>query len=193
MTIPRSVCVYCGSSGSVAPSFRHAAAEIGRILAENGIQLVYGGGRVGLMGLAADAALAAGGAVVGVIPRLIAEMEVAHQTLTELIVVETMHERKRIMAERSDAFLILPGGYGTLDEMFEILTWKQLGLHDRPIVIANLDGYWDPLMVLIRHALHEGFIRPPHATLFAEVKTIDAVLPALAAGHPAGALAAAVI
>ncbi len=180
MTTPSSVCVYCGSSANVAPAYRSAAAALGRKLGDAGVTVVYGGGRVGLMGLVADAALAAGGKVVGVIPRHIAEMEVAHRTLTELIVVDSMHERKRLMADRSEAFLILPGGLGTLDEAFEILTWKQLGLHDRPVVIVNLDGYWDPLIALIRHAAREGFVRPEHARLFLEVKAIGEILPALA-------------
>jgi uncharacterized protein (TIGR00730 family) len=189
MTMPSSVCVYCGSSANVALAYRAAAAELGRKLAENGITVVYGGGRVGLMGLVADATLAAGGSVIGVIPRHIQEMEVAHQTLTELIVVDTMHERKRIMAERSEAFLILPGGLGTLDEAFEILTWKQLGLHCRPVVIVNLDGYWEPLLALFRHAVREGFIRPEHAELFDEVADIDGILPVLGRRLTDGAVA----
>jgi uncharacterized protein (TIGR00730 family) len=189
MTTPSSVCVYCGSSADVALPYRAAAAELGRMLGERGITLVYGGGRVGLMGLVADSALAAGGAVIGVIPRVIVDMEVAHPNLTELIVVETMHERKRIMAERSDAFVILPGGLGTLDEMFEILTWKQLGLHNRPIVIVNLEGYWEPLLALIRHGAREGFIRSGNPDLFCEVTTIKAVTPALEGSPASGTMA----
>ncbi len=149
---------------------------LGRHAGELGIEIVYGGGRVGLMGLVADAALAAGGRVTGIIPRHILDMEVAHRTLTELIVVDDMHQRKRIMFERSEAFIILPGGLGTLDEGFEILTWKQLGLHDRPIVVANIDGYWDRLIALVRHGVDAGFIRPKHAQLFEEVNGIDALL-----------------
>ncbi len=184
MTKPPTVCVYCGSSADVAQVYRDTAANLGRLLAENRIGVVYGGGRVGLMGLLADAALAAGGAVTGIIPRHIEEMEVAHQMLTELVVVDTMHQRKRLMVDRSEAFVILPGGLGTLDEAFEILTWKQLGLHDRPIVIVNIRGYWDPLLALIRHAVREGFIRAQHATLFREVTEVRAVLPALAGTRP---------
>jgi len=137
------------------------------------------------MGLVADAALAAGGDVVGIIPRHIEEMEVAHQKLTELIVVETMHERKRMMVDRAQGFVALPGGLGTLDETFEILTWKQLSLHHHPVVILNIDGYWDPLLQLIRHAAAEGFVRPEHAHLFRAVAKVEEVLPALMA-EPGG-------
>lgn len=179
MTLPSTICVYCGSAADVAQSYKNAAALLGRLAGEQGIEIVYGGGRVGLMGLVADAALAAGGKVTGIIPRHIVEMEVAHRTLSELIVVETMHQRKRMMVDRSDAFVILPGGLGTLDEAFEILTWKQLQLHDKPIVIANIDGYWDPLLALVRHGVDGGFIRPRHAGLFTEVTEIDTLLPIL--------------
>ena len=129
----RTVCVYCGSAGAVDERYRAAAAELGRSFAAAGIGLVFGGGRIGLMGVAADAALAAGGRVVGVIPAALHDREVAHQGLSELVIVDTMHDRKRIMAERSDAFAVLPGGIGTLDEFFEILTWRQLLLHNKPI------------------------------------------------------------
>ena len=189
MNMPSSICVYCGSSASVAAQYRHAASELGRLLAERGIKVVYGGGRVGLMGLVADAALAAGGEVVGIIPRHIEEMEVAHQTLTELLVVETMHERKRMMVDRAQGFVVLPGGLGTLDETFEILTWKQLSLHHHPVVILNVDGYWDPLLELIRHAAAKGFVRPEHAKLFRAVAKVEDVLPALMA-EPGGGEAA---
>jgi hypothetical protein len=181
MKKPSSICVYCGSSASVAEPYRHAASEVGRLLGERGIRVIYGGGRVGLMGLVADAALAAGGEVTGIIPRHIEELEVAHQTLSELIVVETMHERKRMMVDRAQGFVVLPGGLGTLDETFEILTWKQLSLHHHPVVILNVDGYWDPLIALVRHAAAEGFVRPQHAHLFRVVASVEEVLPALAA------------
>jgi uncharacterized protein (TIGR00730 family) len=180
MTLPSSICVYCGSSSDVAQSYKDAAVHLGREAGERGVEIIYGGGRVGLMGLVADAAIAAGGKVTGIIPSHILEMEVAHQTLTELIVVENMHQRKMMMFDRSEAFVILPGGLGTLDEAFEILTWKQLGLHRKPIVVANINGYWDGLLALVRHGVDEGFIRPRHARLFAEVDDIAAVLPALA-------------
>ena len=162
-------------------SYRSAAEAVGRLLGERRIRVVYGGGRVGLMGLVADAALAAGGEVIGVIPRHIEEMEVAHQTLTDLIVVETMHERKRMMADLAQGFVVLPGGLGTLDETFEILTWKQLSLHHHPIVILNTDGYWDPLLALVKHAAAEGFIRPQHTELFRTVAEVGEILPALSA------------
>ncbi|HLG88300.1 MAG TPA: TIGR00730 family Rossman fold protein [Alphaproteobacteria bacterium] len=185
MNMPSSICVYCGSAANVAARYRHAASELGRLLGDRKIRVVYGGGRVGLMGLVADAALAAGGDVVGIIPRHIEEMEVAHQKLTELIVVETMHERKRMMVDRAQGFVALPGGLGTLDETFEILTWKQLSLHHHPVVILNIDGYWDPLLQLIRHAAAEGFVRPEHAHLFRAVAKVEEVLPALMA-EPGG-------
>jgi hypothetical protein len=179
MTLPSSICVYCGSSADVAQSYKDAAVHLGREAGERGVEVIYGGGRVGLMGLVADATLAAGGRVTGIIPSHILEWEVAHQTLTELIVVENMHQRKMMMFERSEAFVILPGGLGTLDEAFEILTWKQLGLHNKPIIVANIDGYWDGLMALVRHGVDEGFIRARHAQLFIEVGDVAGILSAL--------------
>ena len=179
MSLPSSICVYCASSADVAQPYKNAAVELGRAAAERGIGIVYGGGRVGLMGLLADAALAAGGTVTGIIPGHIVDMEVAHQTVTELVVVETMHQRKKMMFDRSDAFVILPGGLGTLDEMLEILTWKQLGLHDKPVILANIDGYWDRLLAVIEHGVSEGFIRPGHARLWQEVKDVPAIFAAL--------------
>jgi uncharacterized protein (TIGR00730 family) len=179
MTLPSSICVYCGSSADVAQSYKDAAVHLGREAGERGIEVIYGGGRVGLMGLVADATLAAGGRVTGIIPSHILEWEVAHQTLTELIVVENMHQRKMMMFERSEAFVILPGGLGTLDEAFEILTWKQLGLHSKPIIVANIDGYWDGLLALVRHGVNEGFIRARHANLFVEVGDVAGILSAL--------------
>jgi uncharacterized protein (TIGR00730 family) len=157
MTGVQRVCVYCGSSGRVAEAFREAARRTGRLLAEAGMELIYGGGHVGLMGLTADAALAAGGRVVGIIPDFLHERELTHKNLSELLVVGSMHERKQRMFERADAFAILPGGLGTLDEAFECMTWKQLGLHDKPIVVVDVDGYWRPLMALIDHGIDAGF------------------------------------
>jgi uncharacterized protein (TIGR00730 family) len=176
-----SVCVFCGSSDNVAQSFRDAATALGRLLGENGIALIYGGGRSGLMGLVADAALSAGGSVVGVITRHLEQRELAHETLSELIVVETMHQRKHVMMERSDAFIVLPGGLGTLEEMFEILSWKQLGLHDRPIILINIEGYWNPVRVLIGHAVSSGFAEPRHASLLRSVAGVSEILAALEA------------
>ncbi len=174
-----SVCVYCGSSARVRGSHREAAQRFGALLAESGIRLVFGGGRVGLMGLLADAALARGGEVIGVIPEFLRELEVGHANCTELIVTDSMHSRKRRMAELSDGFVILPGGLGTLDETFEIITWKQLGLHDKPIVVCDVDGFWQPLEALIANLIREHYVRPEHQHLFRTVAGIDEVLPAL--------------
>ncbi len=179
-----SLCVYCGSSSQVDPRYRDAAIRLGELLAENRITLVYGGGRVGLMGLMADACLQAGGAVIGVIPDFLRRAEVGHGAVTELVVVDNMHERKRTMFERSDGFVILPGGLGTLDETFEILTWKQLRLHDKPIVAVDIAGYWQPLAALIDHVIGAGFARPEMRQLLTVVDRIDQVLPALARAGP---------
>ena len=176
-----SICIYCGSSLGHDSRFREGAATLGRLIAEAGVELIYGGGNIGLMGIAADAALAAGGRVTGVIPHDLKWAELAHQGLHELIVVKSMHDRKRIMFERSDAFVALPGGFGTLEETFEIITWKQIGLHDKPIVLVDNDGYWKPLGALLDHVIAEGFARPEARTLFTVVESAGAVLPALAA------------
>ncbi|MHB1217250.1 MAG: LOG family protein [Alphaproteobacteria bacterium] len=175
-----SLCVYCGSSNEVPASHKDAAARLGRTLAKAGISLVYGGGRVGLMGLMADAALEAGGRVIGVIPRHLVEAEVGHGSVSELHVVSSMHERKQKMFELSDAFAILPGGLGTLDEMFEMLTWRQLRLHDKPIVIVDEGGYWRPLLTLIDAIEADGYARGIKARLLEVVDSVDALLPALA-------------
>jgi uncharacterized protein (TIGR00730 family) len=151
------VCVYCGSSDRVAETYRKAARRTGRLLAEAGMELIYGGGHVGLMGLTADAALAAGGRVVGIIPDFLHSRELTHKNLSDLLIVGSMHERKQRMFERADAFAILPGGLGTLDETFECITWRQLSLHDKPIVIVDVEGYWKPLLALIEHAIAAGF------------------------------------
>jgi len=176
----RTVCVYCGSSMRVDDAYKQAAQELGALLARQGIGVVYGGGRVGLMGLVADAAMAAGGTVTGIIPSHIQEHEVQHTGLTELLVVDSMHTRKRMMVERSDAFVVLPGGFGTLDEMFEILTWKQLRLHDKPVVIADVGGYWQPLLRLIDHMIDSGFVQPAHRGSYAVVSSVAEVPAALA-------------
>lgn len=162
MSSIKSVCVYCGSSDFVADSYKEAARRTGELLAANGYDIVYGGGRVGLMGIVADAGLKGGTKVVGIIPDHIKRYEVDHTGLTELIVVESMHVRKQMMVERSDAFIILPGGIGTLDEMFEIITWRQLRLHGKPVVIINTDGFWNPLVALMEHMTETGFMRKPN-------------------------------
>ena len=176
----RQLCVYCGSSGAVDRQYREAASELGAHLAMAGIGVVYGGGRVGLMGLLADAALAAGGVVTGVIPARLRDAELAHHGATELVVVDSMHERKRVMAERADAFAILPGGIGTLDEMFEILSWKQLELHDKPIFLVDIGGYWSPLCTLLDHIVAMGFARPETLDLLRVVPDVAALIAALA-------------
>lgn len=157
MAAVKRLCVYCGSSGEVAEAYRAAAIRLGGLLGEQKIGLVYGGGRIGLMGLLADAALKAGGEVIGVIPDHLHDREIGHAGLTQLRVVDNMHERKRLMAELADAFAILPGGLGTLEEMLEVVTWKQLGLHDKPIFIIDVEGYWTPLLRLFDHVIDEGF------------------------------------
>jgi len=180
MSSIRSVCVYCGSSSRVDDTYKEAAHDLGTLLGGAGLQVVYGGGRVGLMGIVADAALAQGAHVVGIIPEHIQVLEVEHTGLGELHVVDSMHTRKRMMMERSDAFVVLPGGLGTLDEMFEILTWKQLRLHDKPVVIVDVGGYWRPLVKMVRHIVSEGFARPEHLGLFHVVERPDEVLDAFA-------------
>ena len=179
-----ALCVYCGSSGRVAEAYRAAAARLGTLLAEAGITLVYGGGQVGLMGLMADAALCAGGRVVGVIPRHLVEAEAGHHGLSELHVVETMHARKAKMFALADAFAVLPGGIGTLDETLEVMTWKQLGLHDKPILLVDVAGYWAPFRALLDTVVDAGFARPAAARLITVVGDIDAVVPTLAAAPP---------
>ena len=160
-----SLCVYCGSRSGTDASFRDAAREVGSLIGRLGWQLVYGGGRAGLMGAVADAALAAGARVVGVIPRALMTRELGHSGLTELHIVETMHERKRLMAERSDAFVALPGGIGTLEELFEVWTWRQLGYHDKPVGLLNWGGYFDTLLGFLRDTEAQGFLPPAQREL----------------------------
>lgn len=157
-----SVGVFCGSNPGVDRRFCEAAESLGRLLACRAIRLIYGGGRVGLMGVLAEAALAEGGEVHGVITRALEEKEVAHLGLTTLQVVATMHERKAVMADRSDAFVMLPGGFGTLDEFFDVVTWTQLGIHSKPCGILNVGGFFDPLLELFEAATRERFLRPEH-------------------------------
>ena len=153
-----SLCVYCGSRPGNSPEFADLARQVGRWIGEHGGQLVYGGGRSGLMGILADAALDAGARVIGVIPKALVEKEYAHTGCTELHIVETMHERKRIMAEHADAFLALPGGIGTLEEFFEVWTWRQLGYHDKPVGLLNLHGFYDGLLGFLQSAVGNGFM-----------------------------------
>jgi uncharacterized protein (TIGR00730 family) len=161
----QSVAVFCGSSSGVVSAYREAAREVGRLLGRRAIRLVYGGGHVGLMGVVADACLNAGGCVIGVIPQALADREVAHKGLTELRVVGSMHERKAVMADLSDAFLALPGGYGTWDELFEALTWSQLEIQNKTCGLLNVNGYYDSMIAMVDRAVAEGFIRSPHREL----------------------------
>ena len=184
MTEIKSICLYCGSSSDTRNSHRNAAREFGTLLAREEITLVFGGGQIGLMGLAADAALAAGGNVIGVIPDFLVEREVGHHACTQLFTTKTMHERKQIMAELSDAFAILPGGLGTLDETFEIVTWRQLGLHDKPIVLVNIDSYWDPLLILLKQMAHENYIPQQKGEFYSVVSSIQDVVPAVRSMPP---------
>jgi uncharacterized protein (TIGR00730 family) len=161
----RRLCVFCGSSAGNRPEYRAAAQRLGELLAGRGVGLVFGGGRVGLMGVVADAVLRGGGEAVGVIPQALVDKELAHRGLSELRVVGTMHQRKALMADLADAFAALAGGYGTADETFEILTWAQLGLHTKPVGLLNVCGFFDPLLAWVDHCVGEGFIRPEHRAL----------------------------
>ena len=156
----RKICVYCGSSGGIDPAFVASARRFGRILAENDIGLVYGGGDLGLMGAVAHAVLENGGHVTGIIPHFLQKQEHMLESVQDLLIVEDMHERKRLMFERADAFVALPGGIGTLEELVEQLTWVQLQRHDKPVIIANVAGFWRPLLALLDHMRQQGFIRP---------------------------------
>ena len=162
---PISVCVYCASRPGRSPAHTAAARDTGTWIGRMGWQLVYGGGRAGLMGEVADAALAAGASVVGVIPQSLMERELGHTGLSELHVVQTMHERKRLMAERSDAFLALPGGIGTMEELFEVWTWRQLGYHDKPVGLLNTEGYYDKLLAFVADMADAGFVQPAQRAL----------------------------
>lgn len=163
----RRLCVFAGSSAGRTPIYAATARDLGRTLTARGIELVYGGGRVGLMGTLADAVLASGGHVIGVIPRALMAREVGHNGLPDLRIVGSMHERKALMAELADGFIALPGGWGTLDELFEILTWGQLGLHDKPVGLLNADGYFDPLLAFLAHTVDEGFVRTEYGKMIA--------------------------
>jgi len=180
----KRICVFCGSSHGNKPAYDLAARAMGEALAERGIGLVYGGGRVGLMGAVADAVLAKGGQVVGVIPKPLATKELAHVSVSELRVVDTMHERKALMAELSDAFIALPGGFGTFEEFCEVLTWSQLGLHTKPCALLNVENYWEPLLNLIDHAVTEGFVQASHRKLVVQHNDPHALLSAIETWTP---------
>jgi uncharacterized protein (TIGR00730 family) len=164
----RRICVFCGSNAGAKPEYGEAARDLGRVLVDRGLALVYGGGKVGLMGILADAVLAGGGEVVGVIPEALMAREVGHAGLTELHVVASMHERKALMADLADGFIALPGGFGTFEEFCEVLTWSQLGFHPKPCGLLNVAGYYDPLLALFDRAVAEGFVPPPHRALVME-------------------------
>ena len=177
----RAVCVFCGASSGRLSAYADAARSLGAALAGRDLALVYGGGRVGLMGAVADGALAAGGEVTGVIPQELVARELAHGGLTRLHVVETLHERKALMADLSDGFIALPGGFGTLDELLEQLTWSQLGLHAKPIGLLDAEGYWGPLIALAQHATAEGFVREADLAAIAVAEDPGALLDRLLA------------
>lgn len=181
---PRSVCVYCASSRSAEPKYAESARRLGGLLAEAGVELVYGGGAVGSMGALADGALAAEGRVVGVLPHFMDEVEWGHTALSELKLVADMHERKRTMLEGVDAAVALPGGCGTLEELLEAITWKRLGLFFEPIVVVNQDGYFDPLLATLNRAVDERFMNPQHRAMWSVVESVDEVLTAIRATPP---------
>jgi uncharacterized protein (TIGR00730 family) len=175
----RSVCVYCGSSALADEVYKASARDLGKILAQEGIQLVYGGGMRGLMGIVADGTLDNGGTAKGYITKHLDNIEGGHKGLNELHVVDSMHARKLKMSEDADAFVILPGGFGTLDEFFEILTWKQLDMHDKPIILVNVNGYWDPLVLLVKNVINQKFADQADINLFYVVNDLSEVLAAL--------------
>jgi uncharacterized protein (TIGR00730 family) len=185
--MPTSVCVFCGSQYGADPVHRRVAAQLGETLAAAGVRVIYGGGHVGLMGAVADAAMAAGGEVIGLIPTRLLEREVGHRAISELITTPDMFERKRQMIDRADAFVILPGGLGTLDELLDVVTLRQLGYHDKPIVLINLGGYWDPFIALVDQIIGHRFALPGARTLYRVVDTVEQVLPALGMAQPTGA------
>jgi hypothetical protein len=180
----KRVLVFCGSSPGRRPEYVEAAAELGSLLAARELELVYGGASVGLMGAVADAVLAGGGKAIGVIPNRLVQAEVAHAGLTDLRIVETMHERKALMADLSDAVIALPGGTGTLDELFELFTWSQLGLHRMPLGVLNVVNYWDPLLAFLEHAVSERFLRAEHLETLIVSREPAALLDELATSKP---------
>ncbi|MEZ5611717.1 MAG: TIGR00730 family Rossman fold protein [Rhodocyclaceae bacterium] len=177
----RRICVFCGSRFGVRPAYREAAEGLGRLLAARGIELVYGGGNVGLMGAVADACLAAGGAVTGVIPQALMEWEVGHTGLSRLEVVDSMHTRKARMAELSDGFIALPGGLGTFEELFEMLTWAQLGFHGKPVALLDVEDYYAPLAAMVARGVSEGFMRPENSRLLLHGRDAETLLADMAA------------
>ena len=180
----KSVCVFCGASPGARPIYHEAAAQLGRHIAERGLTLVYGGGAVGLMGVVADAALAAGGEVIGIIPQSLERAEIGHKGLTRLEVVDGMHARKARMAELSDAFIALPGGLGTLEELFEVWTWGQLGYHGKPLGLLEVNGFYEKLSGFLDHIVGEGFVRAPHRAMLQKSESPATLLDTLDAWQP---------
>jgi uncharacterized protein (TIGR00730 family) len=180
----KRVCVFTGSNPGAREDYAKAAQQLGRELTSRGLGLVYGGGRVGLMGILADAVLASGGNAIGVIPQALAAKEIAHAGLTELRIVNSMHERKAMMSDLSDAFVALPGGLGTLEEFFEVLTWAQLGLHRKPVGMLNVRGYFDALFAFLEHAVQERFVKPEHRAMIIAAESPQDLLERLAAYQP---------
>ena len=186
MAVLQSICVYCGSRAGSHPGHAEAARRLGTLLGERRLKLVFGGGGIGLMGVVANAVLRAGGTAVGVIPRRLHDIEIAHDGVGDLRIVESMHERKQMMFELADAFVSLPGGLGTLDETFEIVTWRQLGYHDKPVVVVDSAGYWQPFFDLVDGVIAGGFADPQARTLYTVVSNVEDVLPTLDAAQKFG-------
>ncbi|HOV03371.1 MAG TPA: TIGR00730 family Rossman fold protein [Hyphomicrobiales bacterium] len=185
-----SICVYCGSASGKGPHYAEAAERLGTLMAEASIELVYGGGSVGLMGTVARAVIAGGGRVTGIIPQFLEAKELAERSVTELIVTADMHERKRTMFERADAFVALPGGIGTLEELVEMMTWAQLGRHEKPVLIANIGNFWEPLVDLLGHMTEAGFIRKEYAVDYLVADRVEDIVPMLAEAAAATSRAA---
>jgi len=183
----RRICVFCGSNSGIHPAYREAAVRMGHLLVQRGIELVYGAGNIGLMGVLADAVLAEGGHVIGVIPEALMAKEVGHRGLTELRIVKSMHERKAIMSDLSDAFIAMPGGFGTFEEFCEVVTWSQLGIQSKPCGLLNVEGYYDPLLQLFDHAVGEGFLRQENRSLVLEDRNPEGLLAKMAAFVPIAA------
>ncbi|PSB26897.1 TIGR00730 family Rossman fold protein [Stenomitos frigidus] len=180
----KHICVFCGSNQGAKLSYKAAAQALGQALVKRGLGLVYGGGNVGLMGTIADSVLAVGGTAIGVIPQALVDKELAHKSLTQLHIVSSMHERKALMADLSDGFIALPGGFGTFEEFCEVLTWAQLGFHQKPCGLLNIDEYYSPLIAMFDHATAEQFVLPPHRSLVLEAQDPDQLLDKLASYEP---------
>jgi len=179
----QNICVYCASSSKIGSKYFDTAVELGKILAQNDIRLIYGGGSVGVMGVLADSVLGAGGKVTGVIPQFMIDAAWQHDELTELVITDSMHERKEKMASLGDAAVALPGGCGTLEELLEVITWKQLGIYNKPIVIVNVDGYYNYLIAQLQQAADELFMRPQHLQMWTVVESADQILDAISNAH----------